>query len=57
MSIRRYENIKDAKQTGLRGEFPMPEKKTIQRVKRDKLEGKSISMQAGEFVRKDFNGG
>ncbi|MBI3866433.1 MAG: transcription elongation factor [Planctomycetia bacterium] len=29
----------------------MPEKKTIERAKRDKREGKSASTQAGEFVR------
>jgi hypothetical protein len=32
----------------------MPEKKTIERAKRDQLEGKSPSTQAGEFVREEF---
>lgn len=32
----------------------MPEKKTIERAKRDKLEGKSPSTQAGEFVREEM---
>lgn len=32
----------------------MPDKKTLQRVKRDKKEGKSPSTQAGEFVREEF---
>src|SRR5262245_36454366 len=33
------------------GDEIMPEKKTIERAKRDKREGKSPSTQAGEFVR------
>ena len=32
----------------------MPEKKTIARAKRDRLEGKSASTQAGEFVREEI---
>src|SRR5690348_11749230 len=32
----------------------MPEKKTIERAKKDKREGKSASTQAGEFVREEF---
>lgn len=32
----------------------MAEKKTIERAKRDKLEGKSPSTQAGEFVREEI---
>jgi len=32
----------------------MPEKKTLQRAKRDKAEGKSPSTQAGEFVREEM---
>jgi hypothetical protein len=32
----------------------MPEKKTIQRARRDKAEGKSASTQAGEFVREEI---
>ena len=32
----------------------MPEKKTIERAKRDKREGKSPSTQAGEFVREEI---
>ena len=33
----------------------MPEKKTLERAKEDKREGKSASTQAGEFVRKRSN--
>ena len=33
----------------------MPEKKTIQRAKQDKQEGKSASTQAGEFVREEIH--
>lgn len=32
----------------------MPEKKTIERAKKDEREGKSASTQAGEFVREEF---
>ena len=32
----------------------MPDKETIQRVKRDKAQGKSPSTQAGEFVREEI---
>lgn len=32
----------------------MPEKKTIQRAKKDKQEGKAPSTQAGEFVREEM---
>jgi hypothetical protein len=32
----------------------MPEKKTIQRARRDKREGKAPSTQAGEFVREEI---
>jgi hypothetical protein len=32
----------------------MPERKTLQRAKRDKREGKSPSTQAGEFVREEI---
>jgi len=32
----------------------MPEKKTLERAKRDKAEGKSPSTQAGEFVREEM---
>src|ERR671930_81723 len=32
----------------------MPEKKTIERARRDKREGKSPSTQAGEFVREEM---
>ena len=32
----------------------MPEKKTIERARRDKREGKSPSTQAGEFVREEI---
>src|SRR5437588_10676695 len=32
----------------------MPERKTIERAKRDKREGKSASTQAGEFVREEI---
>jgi hypothetical protein len=33
----------------------MPEKKTLQRAKRDKAEGKAPSTQAGEFVREEMD--
>ena len=33
----------------------MPEKKTIDRARRDKREGKSASTQAGEFVREEID--
>ena len=33
----------------------MPEKETLERVKRDKQEGKSPSTQAGEFVREEIH--
>lgn len=33
----------------------MPEKKTIERAKKDKREGKSASTQAGEFVREEMH--
>lgn len=33
----------------------MPEKKTIERAKRDKREGKAPSTQAGEFVREEIS--
>lgn len=33
----------------------MPEKKTLQRARRDKRQGKSGSTQAGEFVREEFH--
>lgn len=32
----------------------MPEKKTLERVRKDKLEGKAPSTQAGEFVREEI---
>src|SRR6266545_4326850 len=32
----------------------MPEKKTVERAKRDKRQGKSPSTQAGEFVREEI---
>lgn len=32
----------------------MPEKKTLERAKRDKAEGKAASTQAGEFVREEI---
>lgn len=32
----------------------MPEKKTLERARRDRREGKSPSTQAGEFVREEF---
>src|SRR5437763_12496099 len=32
----------------------MPERKTIERAKRDKRQGKSASTQAGEFVREEI---
>ena len=33
----------------------MPEKKTIERARRDKSEGKAASTQAGEFVREEMH--
>ena len=33
----------------------MPEKKTLERAKKDKREGKSASTQAGEFVREEIH--
>jgi hypothetical protein len=33
----------------------MPEKATIERAKRDKREGKSVSTQAGEFVKEEMH--
>ena len=33
----------------------MPEKKTVERAKKDKREGKSASTQAGEFVREEIH--
>jgi hypothetical protein len=33
----------------------MPEKRTLERAKRDKREGKSASTQAGEFVREEMD--
>ena len=33
----------------------MPEKRTIQRARKDKREGKSASTQAGEFVREEMD--
>src|SRR3954470_10204328 len=33
----------------------MPEKKTIERAKRDKREGKAPSTQAGEFVKEEMD--
>jgi len=33
----------------------MPEKKTIERARRDKRQGKSASTQAGEFVREEMH--
>src|SRR5438270_3886632 len=36
------------------GEVTMPEKKTIERARRDAREGKAPSTQAGEFVREEM---
>jgi hypothetical protein len=33
----------------------MPEKRTIERARRDKRQGKSSSTQAGEFVREEIH--
>ena len=38
----------------LRGGSQMPERKTIERARRDKREGKAPSTQAGEFVREEI---
>jgi hypothetical protein len=37
-----------------RKESVMPEKKTLERARRDKRQGKSASTQAGEFVREEM---
>src|SRR5262249_19630357 len=37
-----------------KGDTTMPEKKTIERARQDKREGKSPSTQAGEFVREEI---
>src|SRR6266576_3371385 len=37
-----------------RGGPNMPERKALERARRDKREGKSASTQAGEFVRQDI---
>jgi len=39
----------------LAGESIMPEKKTIEKAREDKREGKSASTQAGEFVREEMH--
>jgi hypothetical protein len=36
-------------------EIPMPEKKTVERARRDKSQGKAPSTQAGEFVREEVH--
>src|SRR6185503_4789811 len=36
-------------------EVEMPERKTIERARRDRREGKSATTQAGEFVREEFH--
>jgi hypothetical protein len=36
------------------GVFAMPEKETLERVRKDKREGKAPSTQAGEFVREEI---
>jgi hypothetical protein len=36
------------------GAIGMPEKKTIERARKDKQEGKAPSTQAGEFVREEM---
>jgi hypothetical protein len=33
----------------------MPERKTMERARKDKREGKSVSTQAGEFVREEID--
>src|SRR5438876_3867265 len=38
----------------IRRSLVMPEKKTMERAKRDKRQGKSASTQAGEFVREEI---
>ena len=35
----------------------MPEKKTLERAKKDKREGKTAFTQAGEFIKETFEGG
>jgi hypothetical protein len=38
-----------------RTEVEMPEKKTVERARKDKREGKAASTQAGEFVREEIH--
>lgn len=40
--------------TGARNHIVMPEKKTIERARKDEQEGKAPSTQAGEFVREEI---
>ena len=40
--------------SGAKEYLPMPEKRTIQRARKDRREGKSASTQAGEFVREEM---
>ena len=42
-------------QYGRQEEVQMPEKKTLERARRDKRQGKSPSTQAGEFVREEIH--
>jgi hypothetical protein len=39
----------------MRVEDDMPDKRTIEKARRDKREGKSASTQAGEFVREEID--
>jgi hypothetical protein len=38
-----------------RRRYPMPEKKTIERARQDRRQGKAASTQAGEFVREEMD--
>src|SRR5229473_851580 len=38
-----------------RGEVTMPEKRTVERARKDAREGKAPSTQAGEFVREEMD--
>src|SRR5205809_5898370 len=47
------EACRSANQYPLRGRMTMPEKRTIEKARKDKRAGKAPSTQAGEFVREE----
>ena len=47
--------LREESTPSLRGEATMPEKRTLERARRDKAQGKSASTQAGEFVREEID--